>query len=120
MLQANSGCESSSGQGMEEASKRFQPGSWTKSRAKKEVILEAQKDKKKVLFATFDTCHLKNAEIETTFQKYKGRVVLCGDIVKDGSGSVVFTKQGSFVCVSNDSSKSNGCPCKTTRLWTTS
>ena len=43
-----------------------------------------------------DICHLKNAEWETKHQKYKGRVVLRGDIVKDDSGSyAVFTEQGS-------------------------
>ena len=51
----------------------------------------------KVHFASLmDTCHLKNAELETKHQKYKGRVVLRGDIVKDDSGSyAVFTEQGS-------------------------
>ena len=40
--------------------------------------------------------HLKNAELEAKHQKYKGRVVLRGDIVKDDSGScAVFTEQGS-------------------------
>ena len=33
-----------------------------------------------------DICHLKNAELEAKHQKYKGRVVLCGDIVKEISG----------------------------------
>ena len=43
-----------------------------------------------------DICHLKNAEFEVKHQKYKGRVVLRGDIVKDDSGSyAVFTEQGS-------------------------
>ena len=43
-----------------------------------------------------DICHLKNAELETKHQKYKGRVVLRRDIVKDDSGSyAVFTEQGS-------------------------
>ena len=43
-----------------------------------------------------DTCHLKNAELEAKHQKYKGRVVLRGDIVKDDSGSyAVFTGQRS-------------------------
>ena len=43
-----------------------------------------------------DICHLKNAEMETKHQKYKGRVVLLGDIVKDDAGSyAVFTEQGS-------------------------
>ena len=43
-----------------------------------------------------DTCHLRNAELEAKHQKYKGRVVLRVDIVKDDSGSYeVFTEQGS-------------------------
>ena len=43
-----------------------------------------------------DLCHLKNSEVEPQFQKYKGRIVLRGDIVKDDSGSyAVFTEQGS-------------------------
>ena len=29
-----------------------------------------------------DFCHLKNSELEPQFQKYKGRIVLRGDIVK--------------------------------------
>ena len=43
-----------------------------------------------------DICHLNNAELEAKHQKYKGRVVLRGDIVQDNSGSyAVFTEQGS-------------------------
>ena len=43
-----------------------------------------------------DICQLKNAELQTKHQKYKGRVVLRGDIVKDDSGAyAVFTEQGS-------------------------
>ena len=43
-----------------------------------------------------DKCHLKNAELEAKHQKYKGRVVLRGDVVGDSSGSyAVFTEQGS-------------------------
>ena len=51
----------------------------------------------KVHFASLmDIRHLKNAELETKHQQYKGRVVLRGDIVKDDSGSyAVFTEQGS-------------------------
>ena len=45
-----------------------------------------------------DICHLKDAELEPQFRKYKGRVVLRGDIVKDVSGAcAVFTEQGSSV-----------------------
>ena len=61
------------------------------------VIDEARTMGAKVHFASLmDICHLKNAELETKHPKYKGRIVLRGDIVKDDSGSyAVFTKQGS-------------------------
>ena len=69
----------------------------TKVRNKSEVIDEARTKGRKVHFASMmDTCHLKNAELEAKHQKYKGRVVLRGDIAKDDSGSyAVFTEQGS-------------------------
>ena len=72
----------------------------TKVRSKKEVIDEARKTGATVHFASLmDICHLKNAELEAKHQKYKGRVVLRGDIVKDDSGSyAVFTEQGSSAC----------------------
>ena len=68
-----------------------------KVKSKKEVILEAQRDKKKVHFATLmDISHLKKAELESNYQKYSGRVVLRGDIVKDDFGAyAVFIEQGS-------------------------
>ena len=69
----------------------------TKVRNKSEVIDEARTKGIKVHFASLmDICRLKNAELDTKHQKYKGRVVLRGDIVKDNSGScAVFTEQGS-------------------------
>ena len=69
----------------------------TKVRSKKEVIDEARTKGAKVHFASLmDKCHLKNVELETKHQKYKSRVVLRGDIVKDDSGSyAVFTEQRS-------------------------
>ena len=69
----------------------------TKSQKQKEVIEEASNEGTKVHFASLmDLCHLKNSELEPQYQKYKGRVVLRGDIVKDNSGSyAVFTEQGS-------------------------
>ena len=43
-----------------------------------------------------DICPLKNAELEAKHQKFQGRVVLRGDILKGASGSyAVFTEQGS-------------------------
>ena len=74
------------------------PWQMTKVRTKKEVTDEARKDGGTVHFASWmDICHLKNSELEPRFQKYKGRMVLRGDIVKDDSGSffAVFTEQGS-------------------------
>ena len=69
----------------------------TKVKSKKQVIEEARTAGATVHFASLmDICHLKNAELESKHQKYKGRVVLRGDIVKDDSGSyAVFTEQGS-------------------------
>ena len=77
-------------------------------KSKKEVILEAQRDKNKVHFAALmDICHLKNAELELQLQKYKGRVVLLGDIVKDDSAPMQFHWTG-LVCVPDDCCKNNG------------
>ena len=69
----------------------------TKVRNNKEVIDEARNKGRKAHFASLmDLCHLKNSELEPQYRKYKGRVVLPGDIVKDDSGSyAVFTEQGS-------------------------
>ena len=69
----------------------------TKVNSKKQVIDEARTSGATVHFASLmDICHLKNAEREAKHQKYRGRVVLRGDIVKDNSGSyAVFTEQGS-------------------------
>ena len=57
-------------------------------KCKTDVILEAQKEKRKGQVATLmDKCHLKNAELEPKHQKYKGRVVLRRDMVKDDSAA---------------------------------
>ena len=90
----NSGSESSGGQGMGKIGENF---GVTRVKSKKQVIDEARMSGATVHFASLmDICHLKKAELEAKHQKYKGRVVLCGDIVKDNSGSyAVFTEQGS-------------------------
>ena len=69
----------------------------TKGRNKQEVIAEARNKGTNVHFASLmDLCHLKNSELEPKFQKYRGRVLLRGDTVKDDSGSYAeFTEQGS-------------------------
>ena len=53
--------------------------------------------KETVRFASLmDICHHKNSELEPKKQKYKGRIVLRVDIVKDDFGSfAAFTEQGS-------------------------
>ena len=77
--------------------KKISAWNLTRVRSKKEVIDEARMSGAKVHFASsMDICHLKNAELEAKHQKYKGRVVLLGVIVKDDLGSfAVFTEQGS-------------------------
>ena len=69
----------------------------TKVRNKKELIEKARNKSRKVHFASLvDLCHLKNSGLELQYQKYKGRVVLRGDIVIDDSCShAVITEQGS-------------------------
>ena len=53
-----------------------------------------------------DICHLKNAELEPKYQKYKCWVVLRGDTVKHDSGShAVSTEQDS----SASQMTANGC-----------
>ena len=67
----------------------------TKVRSKKEMIDEVRTTGATVHFASLmDICHLKNAELETKLQKYKGRVVLRGD---DSGSYAEFTEQGSSV-----------------------
>ena len=76
---------------------KFSAWNLTKVKSKKTVIDEARTSGAKVHFASLmDICHLKFAELEAKHPKYKGRVVLRGDIVKDDAGSyAVFTEEGS-------------------------
>ena len=75
----------------------------TKVRNKNDVIAEARNEGRTMHFASLmDLCHLQNSELELQFQKYKGRVVLRGDIVKDDSGSyAVLTEHGWTIGVTN-------------------
>ena len=75
----------------------------TKVRSKKEVIDETRTKGAKVHFASLmDICHMKNAEWEAKHRKYKGPVVLRGDIVKDDSASYAVFRTRIF-SISNDS-----------------
>ena len=110
----NTRCEGSSG---EWTGKMEKIPAWrlTKVRNVSGVIAEARNKGHTVHVASLmDLCHLKNSELVSQFRKYKGQVVLQGDIVKDDSGSyAVFTEQGSST---NDGSKSNGRDIKATRV----
>ena len=72
------------------------------SQKQKKVIAEARNEATTVHFGSLmDLCHLENSELKPQIQNYKGRVVFCGDIVKDDSGSyAVITEQGSGSSVS--------------------
>ena len=93
----------------------------TKVRSKSQVIDEARTKGRKVHFASLmDIYHLRNAELEAKRQKYKGRVVLRGDIVKDDCGSyAVFTEQGSSASQMT-AAKSHGYHVQTARVRRTS
>ena len=68
----------------------------TKVKSKKKVIDEARTSGATVHFASIMDKSSENAELEAERQKYKGRVVHRGNIVKDDSGSyAAFTEQGS-------------------------
>ena len=79
--------------------KLYKISTWnlSKVRSKKEVIDEARTSDVKVHFASLmDMSHLKNTELEAEHQKYKERVILRDDIMKDDSESyAVFTEQES-------------------------
>ena len=116
----NTGCKGSSGKrrGILEKIPAWQ---LTIVRNKKEVIDEARNEGRKVHFASLmDLSHLKDSELEPQSQKYKGRVVLRGDIVKNDSGSyAVFTEQGSSASQMT-AAKSHGHYFKTTGMRRTS
>ena len=99
----------------EKSSKQFQHGIWEKSRAKTEVVLEAQRDNIRVHFASLmDIRHLKNAEVELKLKEVER------DVVKADSGAcAVFTEQSSSASQMT-AAKNHGCYCKITRLWWTS
>ena len=88
---------------------------------KNKVIDEARTKGAKVHFASLmDICHLKNAELEAKHPKYKGRVVLRGDIVKDDSGFLCSIYITRIISITDDSSKSHGYHIQTARVRKTS
>ena len=64
-------------------------------KSEKEVILEAQREKKSPLCYNDGHLSSQKMELESNFHKCKSRLVLRRDIVKDDSGAhAVFTEQG--------------------------
>ena len=74
-------------------------GTWQKSEARKRWSMKQRRRAQKFILHHWWTYVIwKNAELGAKHQKYKGRVVLQGDIVKGDSGSyAAFTEQGSSV-----------------------
>ena len=87
-------------------------------KSKKDVALEAQRDKRKVHFATLmDLCHLNIAELETKLQKYKDRGRAPGTHCKRRLWSLRSLHWTRLLCVPDDCRKNNWLYCKMTRLW---
>ena len=101
---------------------KFSAWDKTKVRNKSDVIDEARTEGRKVHFASLmDIFHLKNAELEAKHHKYKGPVVLRGDIVRyDSRSYAVFTEQGSSASQMTAAKVMYKCYCKVTRLCRTS
>ena len=75
----------------------------------------------KVHFASLmDTCHLKNAELEAKHQKYKGRVVLRGDIVKKRLRCLCSIHWTRIISITSGGSKGHGYHLQIARLRRTS
>ena len=91
-----------------------------KVKSKKEVILEAQRDKKKDHFAALmDLCHLKNGD-RTEFTKIQRQCRAPWWLCKRRLWSLRSLNWTGLVCVPNDCRESTECCCKMTRLWRTS
>ena len=67
-----------------------------------------------------DISHLKNSELKKKYQKYKGRVALRGDIVKDDSASYAVFTETRFIGITNGGRKSHGYDLTATWLRRTS
>ena len=94
----------------------------TKVRSKKEVIDEARTSGAKVHFASLmDMCHLKNAELEAKHQKYKGRIVFRGVIMKRWFRVLRRIHWTRIISISNDRRQNHGFHLQLARLqWTSS
>ena len=77
----------------------FQLGSEKQGKSKREVVLEAQRDKWKVHFATLmDICHLKSAELEPKFQGSSAGAWM-GECTELGMSCLFIERTGLFFLV---------------------
>ena len=91
---------------------RFQHGSWEKSRGRRRLFRRHKKtNRKSTLPHWWTDVIFRMQRWNPYFQKYKGRVVLRGDIVKNDSFSVWWAR---LICVPDDGRNSNGSRRKTT------
>ena len=105
-----------------ENSRKYQHGSWRKSGMGERLSMEQARKTKIVRFASLSgICHLKNSELEPTFQKIqRPSCSPRGHFVKyDSVSCVAFTEQGS-VASQMSFAKSNGCHCNATGMRRTS
>ena len=112
----------SSGQGMGNSWRNFRRATWWKSEVTNLTwsMKQGRRAQKFILPHWWTYVIWKMLNWRQQHQKYKGRVVLRGDIVKDDSGSyAVFTEHGSSAS-QIDSGKSHGYHLQTTRLRRTS
>ena len=116
----NTRCKRSSGQIMEEA--RDNPSMATGESQEQEGgdFRSTKRQKRKFTLVHWWTSASKTRTLKQKLQKYRGRVVLRGDIVTDDCGAYAVFYWTGLVCVPNDCRKSNGCFCKITRLRRTS
>ena len=114
----NSCSESSGGQGMGKLEK-ISAWNLTKVRCKKEVIDEARTKGAKVHVAPLmDLCHLKNAEVEA--QKMQRSSCAPRWHCERWLWFLCSIHRTRIIIITNDSSQSNGCHIKTTRMRRTS
>ena len=93
----DSGCKKLQWTRNGKSSRQLQHSNWKTSRVRRSLFSKHKETKRKsTLLHWWTSATSKNAELEPKLQKYKGRVVLRGDIVKDDSGAfAVITEQGS-------------------------
>ena len=91
-----------------------------KVKSKEEVILEAQRDKKKAHFASLmDICHLKKCGVGTKASEVQRQRRAPCEHCKRRCWSLHSFHWTGLICIPDDCCKNHGRSCKITRLWWT-